>query len=101
MGLVKLDTREEGSSSPSLEYTPEFLRDLLENLELGEESLETDTVSLKGVGCICVGDSGGREIPRLRGDLRGVSYESEKELSSVSSSLSSSTPMLDMSRSEA
>ena len=66
LGLVKLETMVEGSSSPNLENTPDDVRVLLENLELlGEVSLETETVSLNGLVCVFDGDSGGSDIPLL------------------------------------
>lgn len=66
LGLVKLDTIADGSSSPNLEYTPDVVLVLLQNLELlGEVSLETETVSLNDLVWDSVGDSGGRDIPLL------------------------------------
>jgi len=66
LGFVKLDTIADGSSSPNLEYTPDVVRVLLQNLELlGEVSLETETVSLNDLVWDSVGDSGGRDIPLL------------------------------------
>lgn len=66
LGFVKLDTIADGSSSPNLEYTPDVVLVLLQNLELlGEVSLETETVSLNDLVWDSVGDSGGRDIPLL------------------------------------
>ena len=65
-GFVKLDTRELGSSSPSLVYTPDLRLCLRPE---GEESRDMETVSRESRDCDNVSrarDSGGNDIPLLR-----------------------------------